>query len=36
MDADGEDGGYSRLFYFMLMIGVIGVIGFIMVCGSVQ
>jgi hypothetical protein len=31
-----EDSEYSGLFYFMLMIGMIGVIGFIIVCGSSQ
>lgn len=31
-----EDSGYSGLFYFMLMIGIIGVIGFVMVCGGIQ
>lgn len=32
---DSEDSGYSGLFYFMLMVGIIGVIGFVMVCGSI-
>ncbi len=31
-----EDGEYSGLFYFMLMVGIIGIIGFVMVCGSIQ
>ncbi len=32
---DGEGGGYSDLFYFMLIVGIIGVIGFVIVCGSI-
>ena len=36
MDGSGEDSGYSGLFYFMLTIGIIGLIGFIVVCGSIQ
>ncbi len=31
-----EDGEYSGLFYFMLMVGIIGIIGFVMVCGGIQ
>ena len=36
MDGSSEDNGYSGLFYFMLTIGIIGIIGFVMVCGSIQ
>ena len=32
---DDQDSGYSGLFYFMLVIGIIGVIGFVTVAGSI-
>lgn len=31
---DGQQDGYSDLFYIMLVIGVIGVIGFMIVAGA--
>jgi hypothetical protein len=36
MDGDSKDSEYSGLFYFMLMVGIIGVIGFVVICGSIQ
>jgi hypothetical protein len=36
MDGDSSGGGYSDLFYFMLVVGIIGVVGFAVVCGSIQ
>ena len=30
-----EDSEYSGLFYFMLLVGIVGVVGFVMVCGSI-
>ena len=29
-----EDEGYSGAFYVMLIIGIIGVLGFLLVCGA--
>lgn len=34
MDEDG--GGYSDFFYFMLIVGLVGVVGFAIVCGSIK
>ena len=31
---DEEQGGYSDLFYVMLVIGIIGLVGFALVCAS--
>ena len=31
---DEEQGGYSDLFYIMLIIGVIGVVGFVLVAAG--
>ena len=31
----GEGNGYSDLFYFMLIVGIVGFIGFVIVCGSI-
>jgi hypothetical protein len=36
MNGENDDSQYSGLFYFMLTIGIIGVMGIIMVCGSIQ
>ena len=30
---DGDKNEYSGLFYFMLIVGIIGVLGFVMVAG---
>lgn len=30
-----EEKGYSKVFYVMLIIGIVGVIGFVVVAGSV-
>lgn len=30
-----EDGSYSGLFYVMLIVGIVGVLGFVAVAGSV-
>ena len=32
---DGEGGGYSDLFYFMLIVGLIGVVGFCIVAAQI-
>lgn len=32
---EGSGGGYSDLFYFMLVVGIVGLIGFVVVCGSI-
>lgn len=31
---DEESEGYSGLFYFMLLVGIIGVVGFVMVAAG--
>ncbi len=31
---DEEQGGYSDLFYVMLVLGIIGVVGFALVCAG--
>lgn len=31
---DDEQGGYSDLFYVMLILGIIGVLGFVLVAGG--
>lgn len=31
---DGQQDGYSDLFYIMLVIGIIGVLGFVIVAGA--
>ena len=31
---DEQQEGYSGLFWFMLVVGIIGVVGFLAVCGA--
>lgn len=31
---DGQDEGYSGLFYIMLVVGIIGVLGFVLVAAG--